>query len=176
MWNHCTTVVGAAVFVMAASAFAIAQAPSGSGVFGFYDPASGAFRPATVQPQAAATGPAVDSPQALVSRSGKVHFKINIKVLSGSPSTTVPSCFLSFSHSGVGINYNESVSFAGTRTNNAAQCNITIPYKWVSANNANPITASMSLSVGGRGHSETILPVPLPGNGNTALFDLDVTM
>lgn len=166
--------VGAALIGIAASTSVGAQAPAGPGILGFFDPASGSFQAAQVPPAPPqASGP--DGPSALVTRQGAIRFKVIIKVLSGSPAATLPSCSLSFSHNGVGTSYNESQGVVGTRTGNDALCDLKIFYNWSQANNANPVNLSIFLSVGNRSHSESLPAIPLPVNGATTVVTVHVT-
>jgi hypothetical protein len=174
MRNQYRTIIGATLLVAAASTSVGAQAPAGPGVFGVYNPVTGTFQPASIQTVPPAPG-AIE-PGSAVARTGRIRFRLVIKVLSGSPATTLPFCSMSFNHSGVLNSYNESQGLQGSRTGNNALCDLVIPYSWPAANNANPISPSFSLSVGSRGHSESLPPIPLPAtDGVTVQITVQVT-
>jgi hypothetical protein len=167
MRNQFRTIIGATLLVAAASTSVGAQAPAGPGIFGVYNPVTGTFQPALVQ--TAAPTPGAIEPSAAVARTGKIHFRLIIKVLSGSPATTLPSCQVSFSHTGVLTSYSDSFSLQGSRTGNDALCDVTVSYSWPSANNANPINAQFFVGVGSRSHSESVPPIPLPAADGVTL-------
>ena len=77
-----------AAAVLAASA--IPAAAQGPGLFGFYDPATGAFTP--VQPPVTVPAAGVQA-ASTVSRSGTFVFKITLRIVSSLPSGTKPVLF-----------------------------------------------------------------------------------
>jgi hypothetical protein len=164
---------GAFCIAVATSMPVGAQTPTGPGIYGVYDPATKVFTPIKVE--SVATTSTAAEPKALVSRTGKIRFKIHIKVKSGSPETTLPSCSVSFSHTGIVHNYTEQQSVQGTRTGNNALCDVALFFDWTEANSANPVTMSISVNVTPRSHSEQLPPIPLPANDSTTVIDIDVT-
>jgi hypothetical protein len=165
------TIGVAALLAAAISTSADAQAPAG--VFGVYDPATRVFQP--VQVGTVAPAPGAIEPQAASSRVGKIHFRLIIKVLSGSPAATLPNCSMSFSHQGSSNHsYSEGQGIQGTRVGNNALCDLTILYSWPEANTANPVNLSFFLSVGNRSHSESLPAIPLPADGATTNVTVQV--
>jgi hypothetical protein len=166
-------IAGASLIAMSAATFVSAQAPSGPGVFGFFDAASGSFRPVTLQQMPSSTTSV--EPRAQVSRAGKIRFRLNITVLSGSPATELPFCQGSFSHQGVLHSYSESQNVQGTRVGNNADCIIPVSYSWPAANNANSVSLSFFVSLPGRSHSESLPSIPLPANGAITVISVNLT-
>jgi len=158
-----------AAAVLAASA--IPAAAQGPGLFGFYDPATGAFTP--VQPPVTVPAAGVEA-ASTVSRFGTFVFKITLRIVSSLPSGTKPYCSASVSHSGVNGYYSESVSTNVTPNGNTAICNLRIPYLWPGANNANGVSVSVYVSAGNRSSSQSLPSIPLPLNATPT--DLEATV
>ena len=164
----------AVCLVVAASTSIGAQAPSGPGIFGVYDPVTRVFQPTTVQ-TAPPDSKASEGTRVLVARTGSIRFRLVIRVRSGSPAATLPTCYMSFNHTGIVRSYSEQQSLTGTRTGNNALCDITIPYSWPEANNANGVSLSITVYVGNRYHNENLPPIPLPPDGATPTITVKVT-
>jgi hypothetical protein len=168
-------IVGASLITASAATFVSAQAPSGPGVFGFFDAASGTFRPVTLQQMPSSTGA---EPRATVSRTGRIRFRIKIAVKNGSDPSFLPSCQGSFSHQGVLHSYSEAQSVQGTRVGNDAECVILINYRWPQANDANPVNVSIfaSISSPSRSHSQSLAPIPLPPNNDLTGITVNINL
>jgi hypothetical protein len=155
-------IIGAACLILAAPAPLGAQAPSGSG----------SMRIAAVQSpdfqKSAET-------RAAASVAGKFRFKIKIRVKSGSPETTLPTCAASITHSGTNRTYFLSGGKQGTRNNNLGLCDFVVFYLWTGANTGAPVSIQLTIQVGTRRHSLTQPAIALPPNGATTLIQLEVT-
>jgi hypothetical protein len=160
------SIFGALWIVVAASTPLGAQAPSG-GIRGFYDPATGLFRPARLPDSA--------EPRALVSRAGRIRFKIKTKVRSDVPPDALPVCFLSFSHQGVARRYEESFSVVGTRDGNTALCDHAIAFNWSTADSDRPVELFYQMGLTGSTQNifEFLPSIPLPADGATTLVVVD---
>jgi hypothetical protein len=173
MWYRQFFVV---VACLAASVIpATAQTLVGPGLFGFYDPATGAFRP--VMPPSVAPAAGVQ-PLATVSRGGNFVFKITIKIVSpvsAIPAATKPYCSAGVSHSGTAY-LSESVSKTSNRVGDTATCVMSIPFLWPNANNANGVSASIYVSGGSRSLSHSLEQIPLPPNAATTTFEVTVRL
>lgn len=156
----CNALICATWMSLAATGVVAAQAP---GIFGTYNPATGQFLPAPLQaaPQSSAS-PAAYSP---VSRTGTFHVNVTIQIFNGTPSTTMPSCYLSVSHQASGHYYSQSTNITGTRASNTGHCNMTVYYFWPAADTASPVTFSVSAYVGSSSAGVPIDPISLPANG-----------
>jgi hypothetical protein len=160
-----------AAAVLAASV--IPAAAQGPGLFGFYDPATGAFTP--VQPPVAAPAAGVQ-PASTVSRGGIFKFKITLKIVSILPSGTKPYCSASVNHSAGNLYYSESVSTNVTPSGNTAICNLRIPYLWPSANNASGVSVSIYTSAGNRSGNQNLPSIPLPPDATTTNLQATVRL
>ena len=146
------------------TASVIPAAAQGPGLFGFYDPATGAFTP--VQPPVAAPASGVQT-ASTVSRAGNFIFKITVNIASTLPSGTQPYCSASVNHSAGSAYYNESASKNVTPSGTTAICNLRIPYLWPSANDVNAVSPSVYVSTNNRSISQSLPPIKLPPNGTT---------
>jgi len=156
----CVTLIAAAL-----SGAAAAQQP---GIFGVYNPITGQFQPATVQ----TVGPAKPggvTPATSVARTGTFHVNVAITVKNGTPSTTMPSCYLTVYHSPSGHSYSQTSSMTGTRTADTAHCNFAIFYRWPEADTLEPVTFYLSVGVGSWSANVPLDPIALPANGATTI-------
>jgi hypothetical protein len=172
--RHSCSILGAAVFLVAASTSVGAQAPAGPGIFGVYNPVTGAFQPVTIQALPSTSDDA--QPRATVPRSGRIRVRVFVTVKSGSPETTVPNCSMSLGHSGVERSYNEGLFLTGTRSGNNGECDALFHYSWPQASTTNPVNIGVSVSLGNRNHNQSSPPIPLPAPGALTSVVFNVTM
>lgn len=157
---------------VAVSGSAAAQQP---GIFGIYNPATGQFQPAPVQ-MAAPTKSEAPTPSAPVARTGILHVNLTIAIKNGTPSTSMPSCYLSVYHQPSGHSYSQSASKTGTRISNTGHCNFVIYYSWPKADTAYPVTFYLSVNVGSWGGAVPIDAIPLPADGATTTVTAVTTL
>ena len=112
----------------------IPAAAQGPGLFGFYDPATGAFPP--VQPPVTAPASGVQT-ASTVSRAGIFIFKITVNIASTYPwarSLTVQRASITAREVSITARAPQQTV---TPSGNTAICNLRIPYLWPSANDVN---------------------------------------
>lgn len=159
---------------------------SGSEVPGYYDTATGAFRPV-------AQAQAFDYDSvATTAANGTLVVNFTIAVKSAIPTASPILCevgaamYEKLPESGYNI-IADSASVAATRTGATARCKVTIPYSWAVLNPANA-TVHVSYSVTAsktstpptgllsRSTSDTIGSIALPANGATTTLAVNPTL
>ena len=160
----------AAAFVAASAIPAAAQGP---GLFGFYDPATGAFTP--VPPPVAVPAAGVAARLHRLARR-HVHIQDHVRIVSNLDPAEKPNCSASVSHSTGNLYYSECASKTANRNGNTATCTMRIPYLWAAANNANGVSFSLYVSASNRSLNQNLPPIALPPNATTTNLEATVRL
>jgi len=158
------------------------SAKAGSGILGYLDPQTGAFRPLAQTP---ATPEDEDALAATAPTFGTLVFNITITVKSAGLGTI--RCVANASvndRSLTGfLTYTELGSATATGSGSTRTCTVTIPYSWPilapTGDTISPdidVTAGTSLTQPVRDHIRTLQPIKVPTSGKTTTFTAAVTL
>jgi hypothetical protein len=164
---------GVSFIVAAASIPAVAQAPTGPGLFGFYNPATGAFQPVPMGIAPAARSDAIE-PAAIVARRGRIVFEISIAIRTNI-GTAEPGCQAGIQHN-ANFFYSESGGATSNRVGNTATCRVVINYRWAQASTTSPVLANISVFGGGRFMSQGVREFNVPPDGADITINVNVTL
>ena len=156
----------------------------GPGVLGYFDPATGAFRPV-------AQGEDFDLMTAAAVSGGNFLVTFNITVKSAIAATTPIHCSVSAtvvdaSPGGVNV-ITESATVSATRTGATARCTVNLPYSWVLQS---PVGTQVSLTsvlsstkpgaaptgLLSRLHTSTFARSAVPANGVTTKYTVNAVL
>lgn len=193
--NNAATIVFAAATMfltrpMMAQTAANSHSPASTGILGYLDTKTGAFRPATQGPVEDST----TSAAAITPSTGKFVFNFTITVSSSSiPSSQPIACEASASTSETNTTtyqssiFEEEATAVATRSGSTATCSVTIPYSWGLATATSDTvqlsfiisttaTSSTSSAVASRLSSQTIGNIKVPSSGATTTEAVKVTI
>ncbi len=147
-----------------------AAAAGPSGILGYLDPHTGAFRPASL--------PGDASPAASTVVAGT--FKLTLTIDAVTPASAV-SCSLqvtAFSSTGL---IEETAGTSASVSGGKATCDVTLPYSWRSptASASTPITVSYTIvsATGQRLSSQGVASLSkVPANGSTTSYTINATI
>lgn len=146
------------------------------GALGYFDSATGIFRPIGQMEDFDSNSLAAANPQ-----TGTISVNLTITIKSAIPTSSQIICGVTATVtevSGLGVNIiSDEASVVATRTGNTAKCTVTIPYSWAVSN---PATAKVNLNYNlaagkattgtglvSRSSTGSIASIPIPANGTT---------
>lgn len=162
-----------------------ASPASSRGVLGYWDTATGAFRPVTQTEDFDSESLAATTPQ-----TGTITVNFTVTIRSAIPANTPIQCGVSASVTeiaGLGVSItSESATMVATRTGNSARCTVTIPYSWLLLNPASAklsllytVSAGRATAAAGlvaRSSSGTIASIPVPATGSTTTQSVNAVL
>jgi hypothetical protein len=157
-----------AAALLAVGVLAQAGGADASGIFGYLDPATGAFRIAT--PQRAVASAAVTA----VSK-GTIAVSFTIGIASAIPANSPITCAVTANVYLAANPYapiTDSASAVATRNGAVATCRVTIPYLWSGYGSSDVASLWYEISAAGRDTQQPLANIKVPATGTTTSFSV----
>jgi hypothetical protein len=160
-------------------------AKAGSGIPGYLDPQTGAFRPLAQTP---ATPEEEDALATTAPTTGTLVFPITVTIKPPLAAGNTITCVANASVSegtfpNPAVTYTEVGSATATGSGSPRTCTVTINYSWLLLTRTADkisldieVTAGTSITQPIRGHTRTLAPIPVPLSGTTTSTAAAVTL